>query len=78
MDVATFEEESAVVCFNLGEDGVSVYGPFVDDEEARTFIACGPHGMEEYLSYATVEVLYPPHALRLDLTGHEQLLDVSK
>jgi hypothetical protein len=33
--------------------------------------------MEDSTEYAHVCPLYPPHAMRLDSTGHEGLLDVS-
>jgi hypothetical protein len=69
-EFATFEDEECCVVFaRPAGGGVLVYGPFVDDEEARTFVACGPHGLEGVLS--TVQPLYPPHAL------HVEMLDVS-
>jgi hypothetical protein len=65
-EFTTFEDEECCVVFTLTQtSGVLVYGPFKDDEEARTFVACGPHGLEGVL--ATVQPLYPPHALRVEL-----------
>jgi hypothetical protein len=80
-EFATFEDEECCVVFAVPNgDGVLVYGPFTDDEEARTFVACGPHGLEDTL--ATIQPLYPPHAIRLELSDMDAvipaLLDVSK
>lgn len=74
MDVDLFEDELCVVLFDI-DDGVLVYGTFNDEEEARTFIACGPHGMEDH--DAVVQPLYAPHALKVELTSPTALLDVS-
>jgi hypothetical protein len=84
-EFATFEDEECVVLFDVGIEGVDesavmVYGPFVDEEEAQTFVACGPHGLEDRNS--KIQALYPPHALRFELSDIStiipSLLDVSK
>jgi hypothetical protein len=75
------DEQYCVVFAVPNGDGVLVYGPFEDDEEARTFVACGPHGLEVD-TLATIQPLYPPHAIRLELSDMDAvipaLLDVSK
>ena len=63
-EFATLDGEECVVVYDMGDWTKTLcYGPFVNDEEARTFIACGPHGLEEYEILARIMPLYPPHAL---------------
>ncbi len=59
------DEQYVVVFDELYHDtepnGRRVFGPFTDEEEASTFIACGPHGLEEFVEFASVVSLNAPH-----------------
>ena len=60
------DNDTCVVVFDelyhdMEPSGRRVFGPFKDGEEATTFIACGPHGLEDFVEYASYELLRPPH-----------------